>query len=433
MISLLSRTKNTLAELRTKLWFVPGIAAVSAFLLARVLIEIDHTVIEQSDAWFLFQGTPAAGRELVSTIASAMITFTGLVFSITVVVLQLGSGQFSPRVLRTFLSDRYTHIAMATFVGTFVFALGLLLAIRGSGEEISPFIPALSVFVAFVLVLVSTGVFIVYIHHIAHSIRAINIIARIGDELLVSIDRMFPTVAHDPAEWPDLVRPTAPPGEVRAKRRGVLARVDTEQLFALAEKHDGLIELTPRIGQYVVSDAVVMRYWPADREELASAIATLSFARERAPEQDPMFGFRQLVDVAQRALSPGTNDPSTAVQVLDEIHEALRVLSHREFPNPLRANRDGVPRLILPRPTWPEFVDLALDEIREAARGSSQVHARLVALLDDCIAYAPVDRHAPLRTQRQLVEAMAEPPPHELAHFGGMRSEPSRRIVSPLR
>lgn len=418
----LSRLKNGLATLRTKLWFLPGIVAVSAFLLARALIELDHSVIEQQDAWFLFQGTPSAGRELVSTIASAMITFTGLVFSITVLVLQLGSGQFSPRVLRTFLSDRYTHIAMATFVGTFVFALGLLMSIRGASDEVSRFIPALSVFVAFVLVLVSTGVFIVYIHHIAHSIRAINVISRIGDELLAAIENMFPTVAEAPDKPPELARPLAPPGEVRSRKRGMLARVDSDGLFELAEKYDGLIELAPRIGEHVVSDAVVVRYWPADREELARAIKCLAFQRERSPEQDPMFGVRQLVDVAQRALSPGMNDPSTAVQVLDEIHEALRVLSRREFPNPLRANEDGTPRLILPRPEWAEFVNLALDEIREAARGSSQVHARLVALLDDCIAYAPPGRQAALRKQRILVGAMPDTPDHDVASTHGGRA-----------
>ena len=403
------RIGKLLSEARTQLWFLPAITAIAAVALARVLINIDHR-IGRAEWWFLFQGTSATGRELVSTIASAMITFTGLVFSITVLVLQLASGQFSPRALRTFLGDRVTHIAMATFVGTFVFALSVLLSIRGSAGEIDRFVPTLSVFAAFVLVLVSTGVFIYYIHHIAHSTRAITVISRIGDELRESIEHMYPNVARGPDDECLIVRPTGPCGEVRASRRGVLTRVAVERLFEIAEKHDGLIEVVPEIGDFVVTDAPILRYWPADREALAGAEETLVFERERTPDQDPMFGIRQLVDIAQRALSPGINDPSTAVQALDQIHEALRIISRRAFPHPVRANDAGKRRLILPRPEWSEMVHLALDEIRESGIKLLQIRSRLAALIEDCIAYAPPHRQGPLREQRELLAAASTDP-----------------------
>ena len=403
------RIGKLLSEAHTQLWFLPSITAIAAFVLARVLIDIDHR-IGRANWWFLFQGTSATGRELVATIASAMITFTGVVFSITVLVLQLASGQFSPRALRTFLGDRSTHVAMATFVGTFVFALSVLLSIRGSAGEIERFVPTLSVFAAFVLVLASTGVFIFYIHHIAHSTRAITVISRIGDELRVSIEHMYPNIAQEPDDECLIVRPPGPCGEVRASRHGVLTRVAVERLFELAEQHDGLIEVVPKIGDFVVSDAPILRYWPADREALARAAETLVFERERTPDQDPLFGIRQLVDIAQRALSPGINDPSTAVQVLDEIHEALRIISRRAFPHPVRASAAGKRRLILPRPEWSEIVRLAIDEIRESGVKLLQIRSRLSALLDDCIAYAPPHRQAPLREQRELLAAASTRP-----------------------
>ncbi|HSJ99879.1 MAG TPA: DUF2254 domain-containing protein, partial [Kofleriaceae bacterium] len=296
-----------LNRLRAQLWFLPSLAAIGAFVLARILIHLDHSVIHRHDTWFLFQGTPTSARELVSTIASATMAFTGLVFSITVVALQLASSQFSPRVLRTFLEDRLTHVAMAVFVGTFVFAMSLLLSIRGSSEQVDRFVPALSVFVAFLLVLGSVGVFIHYIHHMAHSVRAVTIIRRVADETRHAIDEMFPNTGRDapPVAVPHHADDAGdPPGVVTYRgRAGNLAYVAEDHLFELAEAHGALIEVVPLVGDYVLSDAPVIRYWPADRRELAGAVEALVIQPERTGHQDPMFGFRQLVDIAERALS----------------------------------------------------------------------------------------------------------------------------------
>jgi uncharacterized membrane protein len=399
-----------LDRLRAQLWFIPGLAASGAFVLARTLVHLDRGVIARHDTWFLFQGTPAAARELVSTIASATMTFTGLVFSITVLVLQLASAQFSPRVLRTFLEDRHTHVAMAVFVGTFVFAMSLLLSIRGSTEHVELFVPALSVFVAFLLVLASVGVFIHYIHHIAHSVRAVTIIRRVADETRRAIDEMFPNTGVDapPVEVPRRAR-ERPATVMFRGRAGHLAYVAEQSLLELAEAHDALIEVLPRVGDFVLSEAPVIRHWPADRRELARAVEALVIEPERTGHQDPGFGFRQLVDIAARALSPGINDPSTAVQVLDELHELLRHLAGRAFPSPVRANAAGTPRLILPRPPWDDFVHLALEEVRQYGAGSSQVMNRLRALLDDCLAFVPPDRAPPLAEQRGLLQAAVTP------------------------
>lgn len=400
-----AKLSRAAGRLRAQLWFIPGLTAIGAFVLGRTLVYLDHAVIHRHDTWFLFQGTSDSALDLVSTIASATMTFTGLVFSITVLVLQLASGQFSPRVLRTFLEDRTTHVAMAVFVGTFVFAMTLMLSIRGSSDEVERFVPALSVFVAFLFVLASVGVFIHYIHHIAHAVRVVTIIRRIADETRVAIDRMFPTIGED-APPTAFRRPAAPPRIVPyGGRAGSLAVVDEDRLFELAERHDALIEVLPQVGDHILSGVPVICYWPADRDDVAIAVGALGIEAERTTHQDPAFGFRQLVDIAERALSPGINDPSTAVQCVDELHDLLRCLAVRAFPDPVRSNAAGKPRLVLPRPSWESFVHLALDELRQFGARSSQVVRRLRLLLDDCLAFVPAARAAPLAEQRGLLQA----------------------------
>jgi uncharacterized membrane protein len=141
-----------------------------------------------------------------------------------------------------------------------------------------------------------------------------------------------------------------------------------------------------------------------DVEKLHDAVF---IAEERTPHQDPAFGFRQLVDIAERALSPGINDPSTAVQALDEIHDLLRTLAERRFPSPMRVDQDGTVRLVLPRPEFKAYVHLALDEIRYHGSRSIQVVRRLRSLLHDCIAAAPAERRACLEEQLALLDESA--------------------------
>lgn len=411
--------RRVLGAIRSKLWLIPGVTALGAFVAVRALVAVDHALQGDREAWFLFGGTTDGAREVVSTIASAMMTFTGLVFSITILVLQLASGQFSPRVLRTFLEDRNTHVTMATFVGTFVFAIALLPAIRSSTDDAGEFVPALSVFVVFLLVLASVGVFIQYIHHIAHSIRAVTIIKRVATETREAIENMYPEGAADHVGAPIAWRPTTAPRVITHRgTAGVLAAVEDEALLRLAHEADAVIEVVPMVGDFVVTGGVIVRCWPAEARELACAADALTIQAERTPHQDPMFGFRQLVDIAERALSPGINDPSTAVQALDEIHDLLRRLVTRGFPSPVRIDREGTPRLVLPRPGWDAYVHLALDEIRQYGAGSIQIARRLRALLDDCLAVAPPDRRPPLEEQRALLDRTVtreQPDPRERA------------------
>lgn len=371
---------------RSSLWLVPGAAAVLAVVAAKAIPHAED-VLGRHDgtAWYLFAGQASSARELLSTIATAMMTFTGLVFSITILVLQLASQQFSPRVLRTFLEDRATQVAMATFIGTFVYAMALLPEVHSADAYGGERVPALSVFLSFVLVMVSVGVFVRYIDAMAHSVRAVHVLLRVADDGSRSIERLYPDqIGGDevaPSRLPE-------PGTARVvrsdpSRGGVVSAVDAEALYRMAEATGAVVELLPRLGDFVPRGSPLYRVWdgPAELEE-SELRACVVLSDERTPHQDPAFAFRQLVDIAERALSPGVNDPTTAVQAIDRIQDLLTALSSRAFPPEERSDAEGKLRLVLHRPTWDDLVHLAFDEIREYGRASLQVVRRLRQALE---------------------------------------------------
>jgi uncharacterized membrane protein len=409
-------------RLRTSLWLVPIAAVTGAVLLAVFLPRLDGRWGENVAAWYLYAGQADSARELLSTIASSMLTLAALVFSITILVLQLASSHFSPRVLRTFLTDRTTQVALGMFLGSFVYPMVLLPQVH-SGEQAS--VPAFSVFFAIALVLVSVLMFVRYIHHMAHAIRAGSVLRRVADETHDSLRAMYPDVGDDdPAPAPHA--PAGPADHVlEAKHAGVLSAVDADVLLARATRHDLVIELHPSVGDFLPSGAPLMSVWGQGGDELEQALRDACvIASERTPTQDAAFGLRQLVDVAERALSPGVNDPTTAVQALDHIHDLLRSLCVRKFPSPVRSDEQGQLRLLLPRPDFASLVRLGLDEVRHYGAGSIQIMRRMRALLDDLLRIAPPARRGALLEQLRLLDMAVEKNFSDAAELG-VASSPS--------
>ncbi len=376
---------------QTSLWIVPAFGAGVALLLAVVLIAVDHQLPQTHEAWYLFDGGPDAAQHLLSVITASMLTFTALVFSITVLVLQLASTQFSPRVIRTFLHGGTTKWTMAAFVGTFVYSIAVLSQVRLGPPS---FVPGLATWVGLVLVLGSVGVFINYIHRMAHAVRAISLLTSVGDETRRGIDVVYPDRLGENGS-PAVTPPAGPPVQLVYLRGtpGVITSIAADRLYALACSAGASVETVPRIGEFVVTGALLARVWTADVD--AGALEdSFTFEEERTPGQDPGCGMRQLADIALRALSPGINDPTTAVQALDQLHDILRRLTLRAFPSPGRCDVDGVPRLILASPTYEDFLVLATREIAHYGKSTPRIVERLHALLDDCAAIGSPDRRA---------------------------------------
>ncbi len=437
-----ARVSLVLDQLRSRMWFIPSIFVAGAFLAAIILVTLDRLADQALGgrlSGILFAGGPDSARLVLSTIAAAMLTFTGLVYSITMLVLQLASSQLSPRVMRTFLRDRVNQGVLGLFIATFLYALLVLREIRSAPND-AAFVPAIAVTLVYLLLIASVASFVFYIHHMAGAIRAAHVLRSVGDETRGAISRLYPEEIGEEPPRPVPVLHTRQPDVVVDLERGpgVVTGIDGEALVRFANDHSVTVELPHMVGDFVPTGAPLVRIWRKPSTPPGEELATGALSRaiqiggERTMTQDVAFGFRQIVDIAERALSLGTNDPTTAVQALDELHDLLRRLARREFPSPVRLADDGSPLLWLPRPDWPDYVALALDEIRQYGAGSIQIARRLRYLLLDLKAVAPADRQEPLDRQVRLLDA-AIASSYDLSEDRRSASEPSPSGMGPAK
>jgi len=387
---------------RTGFWAIPSACIVAAIALGLVLVRLDRVVGD--DPGLAFDAGPEGAREVLSAISTSMITFTGLVFSITIVVLQLTSSQFSPRVLRTFLRDRLTQFALGTFVATFVYSVTVLRTVTSGNEA---FVPAISTTVGLGLLLLSVGMFVAYIHHIATAIQVSSILAAIGAETRQALERRYPEhVEEVPA---GTVAPTAAAmARIVAPRSGVVTRIDTARLVAMARDADVVLRTGASPGDYLPEGAPIVEVLGPGAVDDKAVAAAFTLSRDRTMQHDVAFGFRQLVDIAERALSPGINDPTTAVQALDQLHDLLRRLSIRLLPDGHHRDVDQALRLITPPETFAGYLGLALEEIDQYGRDAVQVQRRIDAMLTD-LAGAARSEHHPAIECWQLTRRTQEP------------------------
>jgi uncharacterized membrane protein len=400
--------------LRSSLWFLPALAFSAAALLSITTTAIDEHIRSQLTLPFGLILDADSARGLLSLISTWVLTFIGLAFTMTIVVLQLASGQFSPRVLGTLLRDRFSQTSLGIFIGTFAYAFIVLRVVR-SGKGGEEFVPALSVAVAFSLMLISLGVFIRYVNHVAQSIRAGSVIATVSKMTRKTLDDQLPD--RNPQTS---ARTWRPYHTIPAPKAGLLRSYDEEALVELAASCDVVIELVPRVGGFVPAGAPLVRVLgDPTRLRPDDVTSQISLGEERTMHQDPTFGFRQLVDIAERALSPGVNDPTTAVQVIDQIHDLLRDTMFRVFPTGSHADHEGTVRLVVPVITWVDLLDLGVEEIRHYGADSIQVSRRLRVMLRDLLAVAPQQYRAAIENELSVLHDVAR------AHFPDL-ADPGR-------
>lgn len=408
-------------------WAVPVACSLAAVVLGLGLPQLEEAL--DVTVPYVFQGGPEGARGLLGTIATGMISMTGLVFSITMVILQLASSQFTPRVLGGFLESRITQFTLGVFIASFVFALAVTRSVRGDYGDISAFVPKSSVTLAFLLVLASVGCFLAFIHHITTSIQVSHVISRIGDRSLELAEALYPGTEDDegtgfaPTWSPD---PGTPRVAVSSEDgHGVITQVDYERLTDLGRELDVVVLIDREVGQFLAEGQHLFRVWGVEQLEEADRArlwSTITLAHERQMRQDVGFGIRQLVDIAERALSPGINDPTTAVKVIDELHRVLRHLVRRESPSPYIADEDGRVRVVHRPQSIEGHLSLAVDEISHYGEDTLQVPQRLREMLEDLQDVA-LDRYR--SWLEQALERLAEPTgrpaadPQERADRGG--------------
>jgi uncharacterized membrane protein len=372
------------------LWLLPLLWVLGGIGLSFATLAIDratgHELVSQS-----ITGTATAAQTILSTIASSMVTLTSVVLSLTLVAVQLAMGQFSPRIVRAILSDRRNQSAIGLFAATFAFSILVLREV----DEKSGQVPGLSVAVAYLLVLASVVGLILYLDRVGDSLRAAGLIDLVGDELRVQLDRRYPP--SDPA--PD------DPAVIVADEPGSIIEVDEQGLVAAAVHGDCRLEMVPMMGDFLPVGSILFRVHgdlsQLDRSEVAARVL---LGPERTHEDDPAFGFRKLVDIAERGISQPFLDPTTTKQAIDRLHDCLRQLAARPFPDGRYYDDSGELRLVTPTLSWDGYVRLSFDEIRLAGAGTPQVTRRIVAALEDLKTVAPPERHPPLERQLRMLE-----------------------------
>lgn len=350
-----------------------------------------------------------AASSLLQVVAGSAITVTTLTFSLTVVALQLASQQFSPRLLREFTNDPFTRVVLAVLVGTFVLALTVLRNLRLGDEA-----PALAVLAAFFMGLLSLGTVLGFITHIARSLRVDAVMSGVHAETSSAL-----RVVHADPDDPGPLPPPAPEAEgllVTADASGFLRYVDHGRLLALARRHDLVCHLAVVPGDLVVAGNPLARLWSRDSgtepsldegtaDEVARAVrGATPLGFERTMELDAAFGFRQLGDVAGRALSPGINDPVTAVHALGHLSDLTVSLLGRRLGVRARADDDGVVRLVLPGRDLRYYLDLVCAPVRRYGAQEPTVLVALLRLLRDAAVAAPTaDDRREIARQADLV------------------------------
>jgi uncharacterized membrane protein len=379
-------------RLNSSFWLVPAVMALIAVALSFLIIEVDalRGVDQTDDPSAFFTFGPEGARAILSTIASSMITVASLIFSITMLSLQLASSQFGPRVIGNFMKDRSNQIVLGTFIATFLYCLFVLRSVRGI--EGSSFVPHLAVAFGVLLATASVAVLIYFIHHIATSIRVETLLASLADEGCVAVDRLFPErLGHNQGNDTDKMAERRLPDDfdgnsvqIAADSGGYVQNIGAEVLMQLASGHDLVLRIDAPPGRFVTKGACVITAYPRSRvseetrEDLRGAVV---IGRDRTPHQDLEFAIRRIVELAQRSLSPGINDPTTALYCIDRLGEVLLRLAGREIPAPMRLDEKGQLRVVTEVVRLEDVACLAFAAIARYGITDADVVIRLVETL----------------------------------------------------
>ena len=385
---------------RSSFWFLPGFMVLMSILLAILTVSIDAFFIPSLDISIpiINKMDIEAIRSLLAMIAGAMITVTSIAFSITIVALTLASSQFGPRLLRNFMMDIGTQFVLGAFISNFLFCILVFCAI--SFQEPYAFKPGLTVIIAVAMTCISVGVLIYFIHHVAKSIQADIVIDDVYCELQSGIEKLFPAIQNSEQT---VVSPKLTDCDFRVRSNlqnvlstcsGYVQTIDIEKLLTRANENEVLIECHFKPGDFVVEDSVIATIHcdaPIDKNIIKDVLDLITLGACRTPVQDPEFAIHQLVEIALRALSPGINDPYSAITCIDKLNATLCVLTKRAFPEKQHFDQAGILRVIGKVPTFKYIAKAAFDQIRQQANNNVSVTIRLLVSLQELMVFAGND------------------------------------------
>lgn len=384
-------------KLRTTYWFIPGVLIVSSILLSFVTVAIDeaYTVSLEGILGWMDIIDPDGARNFLSIVSGSMIGVTGVTFSITIVALVQASSQFGPRLLNTFLRDRGNQVVLGTFMAAYTYCLLLMRSVTSTSERV--FVPSFSLFVAAILAIFSVGVLVYFFHHVTVILQAEHVIASLGRDLDETISRLFPetsdysTYGHGlesnddiPAEMDEREK-----GAVSSEKAGYLQAIDIDALVSMAHKEDLFLRSLHKPGDFVQKDGELVEVWPHTFNEevvVKTTQAAFILGDQRLRINDVEFLVNQLVEIAVRALSPGINDPFTAMACIDQLGSVLSGLMKKTIPQGYHYDSDDTLRLLTDALSFSGIIEASFNQIRQNAYSDVAVTIRL---LDAILAMAP--------------------------------------------
>jgi uncharacterized membrane protein len=383
---------------RSSIWLVPFTSLLIALPVLYILRHIDY-----AERWNVFEFGPDGARAILGILCSLNLTIIAFMFSALLITAQIASAQLSPRVIVPLLRDRPVTYSITLFVFSLIISAGTL----GRMEDQ---VLQLSLTFSILLGITSISVFLFLVDYWLKALRPISVFSRVAADSRAEIEAVYPYLLNDEIDEArhHLKARLGEPDRVilHTSLRGVLQAADFRGLAALAQSTGGVVEIIPRIGEFTArGEPLLNLYGKAAVLDDHLLRRSVAFGDERTIQQDPMFGFRILVDIASKALSPAINDPTTAVLAIDQLHRLLRSVGRRRLDIDAILDRNGRNGVIFRTPDWPDFVTLAVSEIRQFGGGSLQVVRRLRAMLENVKESLPRDRWPPLTAQLQLLDA----------------------------
>jgi uncharacterized membrane protein len=395
-----NRAYRMVSYLRSTLWVVPLVAMLLVLVVTRLLHWVGRYV-----TWNLTGLDVAGATILFQTLITLTLSFVIFTFGFLLVAIQIAGGQLTPRIIATtLLRDSVIKYTAGLNVFTLLFAISALNRMAGVVSQ-------LVTLVAIVLGLASLAAFLFLVDYAARLLRPVRIVALVSDDGIEVIRDVYPEQGVDllpdaPAKSRESLGAPVRVVTHTGKSQIVLA-VDAATLVAEAKGRDGVIEFVPQVGDFVAADEPLFRlYGGAAGAADAVLREAVAFGPERTMEQDPMFAFRILVDIALKALSPAINDPTTAVLSIDQIHRLLRFVGLRQLHGDTIRDSNGKARVVLRTPNWQDFVQISCNEIRACGITSVQIVRRQRAMLENLMSTLPPERHAELQQELDTLDQL---------------------------
>lgn len=378
------------SELKATFWFIPVMIIIISILLSMGLVYVDSQINFSKEGLvrFFFVNSSDSARSILSTISGAMMGVAGTVFSITLVALTLASSQFGPRLIKNFMYVRLNQVVLGSYISTYLYCLLVLNAVKDDNDY--TFIPSLSILVAILAAITNIILLIIFIHKIATSIQADQLISDISDFISKQVETQFPNKLEEEKESEKKINITSAisgyPKQISilSPKSGYLQYIDQETLSELITKNDSLLKLNFRPGGHLVlGEEIGMLYSNGDweKDQLGNIVKQLVIGHTKTSKQDLEFSIQQMVEIALRALSPGINDPFTAIACIDNLKSTMCYLAQVEFPSKYHFDTGKNLRIISDSLEFEGVLDAAFNQIRQFSGGNTAVIIRLMEAL----------------------------------------------------